>query len=129
LATFTEAIASLGDVSSGAGAKRRALELAVRSQAADLEAEITESELLHSGRLTIFEAGSLAELAHALIKARIARGWTQRRLADALGIAEQQIPRYEATGYASASLARLCDVADALGAEVKEVVTLGPDAA
>ena len=32
-----------------------------------------------------------------------------------LGVAEQQIQRYEASDYRSTSLARLCDVANALG--------------
>jgi ribosome-binding protein aMBF1 (putative translation factor) len=71
-----------------------------------------------------FEAGSLPELAVALVKARIAKGWSQRRLAEELGIAEQQIQRYEATGSGSASLARLCDIVAALGVDVHEVVSL-----
>jgi len=50
----------------------------------------------------------------------VARGWTQRRLAEALGVAEQQIQRYESSAYRSASLARLCDIADALGVTVTE---------
>ena len=37
---------------------------------------------------------------------------------------EQQIQRYEVTGYASASLARLCDIVAALGVDVHEVVSL-----
>ena len=61
---------------------------------------------------------------------RIAKGRTQRRLAEELGVAEQQVQRYESTGYASASLARLGDVAAALGAEARETVSWrGPDAA
>lgn len=71
-----------------------------------------------------FEAGSLPELAVALVKARIAEGWSQRRLAEELGVAEQQIQRYESTGYTAASLARLCDVVAALGVDVREVVSL-----
>jgi HTH-type transcriptional regulator/antitoxin HigA len=67
----------------------------------------------------------LRGLAEALVKARIARGWTQRRLSDELGVAEQQVQRYEATGYVAASLARLADVADALGVTITETVTLG----
>ena len=132
LAKFEEAIANLEkEPTRGAGDhKRRALELgALRSQAADLEAELGEYELLRSGRQTIFEAASLAALAGALVKARIAKGWTQRQLADALGVAEQQIQRYETTEYTSASLARLCHVADALGTEIREIVTLRTDAA
>jgi HTH-type transcriptional regulator/antitoxin HigA len=66
----------------------------------------------------------LLGLAEALVMAPVARGWTQRRLADELGVAEQQIQRYEATGYASASLARLARVATALGVTITETVTL-----
>jgi HTH-type transcriptional regulator/antitoxin HigA len=62
------------------------------------------------------------------VKGRVVRGWTSRQLAEALGVAEQQIQRDESTGYAAASLARLGDIADALGTQVREVVTLDPDA-
>jgi HTH-type transcriptional regulator / antitoxin HigA len=54
------------------------------------------------------------------VKARIARGWSQRRLAAGLGVAEQQVQRYEATGYRSASLARILDVAATLGITITE---------
>lgn len=57
-----------------------------------------------------------------LIKGRIAAGLTQRQLADRLGLKEQQMQRYEATDYASASLARVSEVIAALGIEVKEAV-------
>jgi HTH-type transcriptional regulator/antitoxin HigA len=61
---------------------------------------------------------------------RIARGWTQRRLAEALGVAEQQVQRDESTDYRSASLARICDVAAALDVAVTEKAELqGPHAA
>lgn len=100
------------------------------SQIQDLRDELTEYEQLRDGRTTVFEATSLAGLANALIKARIARGWTQRRLAEALGVAEQQIQRYESTAYRTASLARLCDIAEALGVTVTERAELrDPNAA
>lgn len=100
------------------------------SQIQDLREELTEYQQLRDGGTTVIEATSLAGLAEALIKARIARGWTQRRLADALGVAEQQIQRYESTAYRSASLARLCDIADALGITVTERAELrDPNAA
>jgi DNA-binding XRE family transcriptional regulator len=131
LAKFEEAITNLEAMGSTAvGAKLRALELdALRSQAADLQTEVNEYEQLRTGTLTTFEATSLPELATALVKARISKGWTQRQLAEQLGVAEQQVQRYEATGYASASLARLSDTAAALGAHVREIVTLDTDAA
>lgn len=102
----------------------------VRAQAGDLRAEIEEYEQLRSGTVSTFEASTLAGVATLLIKARIARGWTQSRLAGALGIAEQQVQRYESTAYQSASLARICDVAAALGVDVSERAKLrDPDAA
>lgn len=97
---------------------------AVRSQAEDLRAELVAYERLRAGEVSVFEGKSLEELATTLVQARIARGWSQRQLAEALGVAEQQVQRYEATAYRSASLARLCDIADALGVSVTERVEL-----
>ncbi len=51
-----------------------------------------------AGAVSTFEASSLAELPNLLVKARVARGWTQRDPADAVDVAEQQMQRYEATG-------------------------------
>ncbi|MHB8289425.1 MAG: helix-turn-helix domain-containing protein [Acidimicrobiales bacterium] len=103
---------------------------AVRAQADDQRAEIEEYELLRLGGVLRFAANSLEDLAVLLVKARLARGWTQRQLADALGMAEQQVQCYESTGYRVASWARICDVAAALGVTVAEKAVLGsPDAA
>jgi len=132
LATFDQAAANLAEqLARGPGSRLVAVELdAVRSQADDLRAEVAEYELLRSGSVSTFEAGSLAEVATLLVKARIARCWTQRQLADTLGVAEQQIQRYESTGYRAASLARICDVADALNITVTEHAVLdSPSAA
>ena len=129
LAKFEEAALNL--VARQDRSKLTQLEIdAVRAQADDLRTEIEEYELLRSGGVSSFAANSLEDLAVLLVKARIARGWTQRQLADALGIAEQQVQRYESTGYRAASLARICDVAAALGVTVTEMAVLGsPDAA
>ena len=97
---------------------------AVQSQLDDLRVELAEYDELRSGAMTTFESPTLSGLADALIKARIARGWTQANLADALGVAEQQVQRYEVSRYAGASLARLGDVATALNATVSETVVL-----
>ncbi len=127
LITFEQAATNLeAGLDEGPSSKLALLELAaVQAQADDLRTEIAEYELLRSGAVSTFEAGSLAELPTLLVKARIARGWTQRDLADALGIAEQQMQRYEATGYRAASLARLCDIAEALNVIVTERAVLG----
>ncbi len=100
----------------------------LESQATDLREELAEYEQLRDGSTTVIEATSLAGLADALIKARIARGWTQRQLADRLGVAEQQVQRYESTSYRTASLARLCDIAEALDVTITQRALLGTDA-
>ena len=129
---FEEAATNLeANVGAGKRSKLAQVELdAVRAQAEDLRKEVDEYEQLRSGTVSTFEASTLAELATLLVKGRIARGWTQRRLADALGIAEQQVQRYESTAFRSASLARICDVADALDIKISETAELrDPDVA
>lgn len=59
-----------------------------------------------------------------LIKARIARGLTQKELAEKLNINERQIQRYESTLYEGAALRRLQEVADALNVKIREEITL-----
>jgi HTH-type transcriptional regulator/antitoxin HigA len=127
LVTFEDAAANLRDrLAASPKDKLTRLELdAVMAQADDLRREIAEYEALRSGAVSTFEADSLADLAVLLVKARIARGWTQRDLAQALHVAEQQVQRYESTGYRSASLARICDVANALDITVSERAVLG----
>jgi HTH-type transcriptional regulator/antitoxin HigA len=129
LERFEQAATNIED-RAGTRTKLERLELdAVRAQAADLRAELADYELLRGGTQSTFEGGSLEELATVLVKARIARGWTQRQLAEALGMAEQQIQRYEANDYRSTSLARLCDIANALGVTVAPRAELKPSAA
>lgn len=84
----------LAQPSEGGDGQRRALELAaLDSQASDLRQELHDYEQLRSGAVRELRADSLAEFPHLLIRARIARGWSQRDLAERLGVAEQQIQR------------------------------------
>ncbi len=105
---------------------RKALRDAAQSQLDELMAEVADHEQLRDGRLTSITVESIAELAPALIKARIMRNWTQKELADKLAVAEQQIQRFEATRYKSVSVERLQAVADALKLRVREVITFDP---
>jgi len=119
LRQFEEALANLEAAPATKPAKLRKLEIdAIKAKIDDFRSEIAEYERLLSGEVSTFTAPTLAGLATVLIQARIARGWTQKRLADELGVAEQQVQRYEATEYRSASLARICDVAAALGIDI-----------
>lgn len=97
---------------------------ALRSQHAELEAAINEYEALQNERPAVIEAQTLDELPRALIRARIALGLSQKDLGERMKLKEQQIQRYEATEYASASLSRIHDVAKALGVRISERVFL-----
>jgi ribosome-binding protein aMBF1 (putative translation factor) len=94
---------------------RKTQEDAIRSQLDDLRAELAEYESLIARKAAVQRVKSLEDLPRALIRARIAHGLSQKELAQRLGMKEQQIQRYEATEYASASLARVLEVARCLG--------------
>ena len=87
---------------------------AMESQLEDLKQELRAYEQLRSGNFDWPALDLVARLPHVLIKARIARGLSQRDLAHRLGLKEQQIQRYEATDYSTANLARIVAVVNAL---------------
>jgi transcriptional regulator with XRE-family HTH domain len=99
---------------------------ALACQFTDLKAELHEYDLLRSGERKILELTSFDQLPRALIQARIALGLSQKSLADKLGIKEQQLQRYEATEYASASIERVKEVINVMGLTVREDIFL-PD--
>ncbi|MCY4449774.1 MAG: helix-turn-helix transcriptional regulator [Chloroflexi bacterium] len=94
----------------------KAQEDALKSQIEDLQSELRDYESLLSGGFRPGDLQTIAKLPTMLIRARIAQGLSQKDLAKRLGLKEQQIQRYEATDYASASLTRIREVAGALGA-------------
>jgi HTH-type transcriptional regulator / antitoxin HipB len=87
-----------------------------------LKQELAEYEQLKSGNILTFVLGSLNDLPTTLIKARISAGMTQKELADKIGVREQQIQRYEANHYNSASFDRLRSIATALNIEITQAV-------
>jgi HTH-type transcriptional regulator/antitoxin HigA len=93
---------------------------ALRSQIDELAEEVRLYEDLRAGKISAFSAESLHDLPDILIQARIARGMSQKDLGDFLGVAEQQIQRYESDRYRMASLDRLTEVADALNVRIVE---------
>jgi DNA-binding XRE family transcriptional regulator len=92
---------------------------AMTSQLEELHGQLEEYEALSSGRISSWRFASIDDLPRSLIKARIASGRSQKDLADQLGLKEQQIQRYEATDYESASLARVMEIADALDLQLE----------
>jgi len=100
----------------------RAAGEALQSEAAELRRQLQEYDRLRAGRVKQRTLGSLTELPKAIIEARIAARITQKGLAARLGVAEQQVQRWEASEYAGVSMERLQQVADALGATITERV-------
>jgi len=96
----------------------KAEEDALRSQLAELRADLRAYDALRTGGRTVLKLSSLDDLPRALIQARISLGLSQKDLAQRLKLKEQQIQRYEATNYASASLARLIRIGRALSLKI-----------
>jgi DNA-binding XRE family transcriptional regulator len=96
---------------------------AIASQIETFRDEIDHYEQLRDGQITSREITSLRELPTALIEARIAARLTQRQLAERIGVAEQQIQRWEANDYSGVNLDRLQSIADALGVQIQETIT------
>jgi len=100
----------------------------LESEYSNLIEQLEEYDALIEGTQKEFEAESIHDLPVMLIKARIARNWTQKELAIALGIKEQQLQRYESDLYRSANLKTLSRVAETIGLRVSESAVLySPD--
>lgn len=98
----------------------------INSQIVDLLNEIREYEELRAGKYAVPALNTFADFPIVLIKARIAKGLTQKELAERLGFKEQQIQKYESTDYASASLSRVLEVAEALGVKTADDLIMRP---
>lgn len=103
---------------------RQAQADALRSQLTDLHAQLEAYDALRSQQQTAFAIESFEAFPRVLIQARIAAGMSQRELAERLGLKEQQIQRYEATEYRSASWSRVSEVIRALGLRVEDEIVL-----
>ena len=124
---FSQALARIEQTPSDAGVHpllRKAEREALQSQLTSLRDEVQAYEDVRDGKERVFVSHSFDGLPAALIKARIAAGLSQKELAERLGLKEQQVQKYEATDYTSASLARVRAVIQALGVSVKEEVSL-----
>lgn len=124
---FRKAITNLADSGPRENVHPRLIQAereAMESQLADLRAELAEYDQLKSADLSMITISSFDKLADGLIKARIAGGLSQKALAERLGLKEQQVQRYEAERYASASYQRLREVADALGVRITNDILL-----
>jgi ribosome-binding protein aMBF1 (putative translation factor) len=97
---------------------------AARSQVEELQEQVEAYERLSAGRSRVVVLEAVEDLPNALIRARIAAGMTQEGLARRLGVKPQQVQRYEATEYESASFARIVKVVQALGLSMPRAARL-----
>jgi len=97
---------------------------AAQTQLEELRELVEEFERLQVGGTKTVTLESVEDLPKALIRARIAAGMTQEGLARRLGIKPQQVQRYEATEYGSASFARVLTVVQTLGLKIPKAVRL-----
>jgi ribosome-binding protein aMBF1 (putative translation factor) len=95
-------------------AKLKLQEAATKSMISDLREQIQEYEELRAGRFDLGALDMVEAIPSSLICARIALGWTQRELAKRLGTTEQQIQKYEATDYESASFRKISEIVSVL---------------
>jgi transcriptional regulator with XRE-family HTH domain/Zn-dependent peptidase ImmA (M78 family) len=125
-ANFKKALEDLeGKTSIDSGAHPILLEAekeALRLQYSELTHQIEYYDELKSGKLQVLEVSSFDELPNGLIQARIAKGLSQKDLAEKLGLKEQQIQRYEATNYSTASFDRIKEVITALGIKINKEI-------
>ena len=92
----------------------------LRSFHLQLQEEVESYERLKRGEFD--EIRNLRGLGHLLIALRIARGISQRRLAERLGVHESQVSRDERNEYHGITLDRASRVLDALGVELRSTV-------
>jgi ribosome-binding protein aMBF1 (putative translation factor) len=92
----------------------RAVVEALNMKIDDIKREIAEYDDLKNGRVSEFEASDLDEFGEMVTKVRIARGWSQADLAEALGTHQQQVQRYERNDWQKINLWRLQEVVEAL---------------
>jgi transcriptional regulator with XRE-family HTH domain len=128
LETFKSALTRL-DAEAAGDREARVHRAALASQVDEFSALVAEYDSLQEAKAEVFQVPTLAELPTALIRARIARRMNQKELAEALGVKEQQVQRWESARYENISFANLQRVIAALGVSVREEVFVpGPEA-
>jgi transcriptional regulator with XRE-family HTH domain len=88
----------------------------------DMECEIRRYEKIRRGDLSDFK--SLREIGQLLVAARLARGSSQRDLAERLNVHESQVSRDERNEYQGVSLERAAQILEALSVGVEIRVSL-----
>ncbi len=118
---LAQQLAELKRLGLGPDEIKRALD-PVRSFHQQLAEEVLAYERLKQGQFD--EIDDLRNLGQLLVSLRIAKGLTQRELAQRLGVHETQVSRDERNEYHGITLERASRVLDALGARMHGRVEL-----
>ena len=86
----------------------------IDSMIGQLESELIEYEDLKAGKFQLPQAISFIELLRYLPKIRIAKGLSQKDLADLIGVTKQQINRYEEYEYQNVGVEKVNRILDVL---------------
>ena len=97
----------------------------MRSFQLQLQEEVERYERLKRGEFA--EIRNLRGVGSLLIALRIARGISQRELAERLGVHESQVSRDERNEYHGIRLDRAARILDALGVELRSTVELAAE--
>jgi len=84
----------------------------------DLENQIQTYEALVGGNFHCLKPKNIEDIPNILIAARLSQKISQKELAEILGIQEQQVQRYEASDFESASWIRIVEFASALNLQL-----------
>jgi len=124
LEDFREQVAATRRTLAEQAADAETTELAVQPLkvlVAELEFDLALYERLRQAGVSAVPSYSAEESGKELIALRIARGWTQRKLAEELGVSEAQVSRDERNDYQGISQERRARILDALGVEEQRV--------
>ena len=135
---YREAVTRLGDEQKRIEAQKAQLEKMrlspedvkraidpIQSFHLQLQEEVESYQRLKRGEFG--EIWNLQGLGQLLISARIARGLTQRQLAEKLGVNESQVSRDERNEYHGVTLDRAARILELLGVELRTTVVARSD--
>jgi transcriptional regulator with XRE-family HTH domain len=118
LADFADQVQKIRTELRSRGLDQSSVDLAANPQESLSEQitwEVQLYEHLRAGELEYIPSFPAEERGKALICLRIVKGWTQRQLAEGLGITEAQVSRDERNEYHGLSLERYARILEAMG--------------
>jgi hypothetical protein len=118
---LASALADLNAQPAGAGGLRQQLhQQGLVSQLESLDQELDQYRALTTGQVVFEHLDVIERLPKLLIELRLAARLNHRTLGELLGVHEEQIRRYEASGYGGASLDRVLSIVELCRTRIEE---------